>query len=856
MKHAALLLATLSIAAVANAAPTAQPTYRAEQFTDFVGINGSPIQLHVITDGPFAGAGKTYDPQVFYDLGVRHYRTGLFNDLTRPDHAQQIADAWKQQGVTAMLLIDPHKTETPEKVMGKLRAFTPGSVAELEGPNEVNNKFPPQQLNLRYKGKTDEAAGAAFMDDVYAAVKADSATRGINVVAYTAIFTDYHLARPHQAFDFANMHSYQGYNVPSSSLEPNELNFNNILPGGAVIKPFVPTECGYNVQPDISNGTGGTGSLRAQALNIPMLLAEYFRHGIPRAYLFALDNADGYGLLESDLKTKRPSYNALRSLLGVVQDASWDKTAHRWAGGGFTPRALLYSLDGAPPTVHTLTLQKHTGEYLLLIWNEVRNFDQDAHKEIVNDPVPVTLRFRTPLQASAELLTQNSGGAYDTTRQTISDASLRVAVPSSVMIIRLKRHSGQKAIAISAPTALAGSTTESSVHIAWKTQDRKMDGGYFVYRNGQFLASTADLAFDDRSSWIRPGLGYRYAVQRYDADGNMSPRAEIVVKTPDRRPDLVCASADIPETRPGDRVVFRGVIKNVGDGPTPPDTVCGLTFFVDGKYTSYSTTDGKPMAPGESRILTANGGHDWIAAAGAHLLRVQVDDINRIPDERSKENNNIDRSFTVREAVAPSHGGSLDGAADPSPGQVDLTQDGTLDWVHWGLGGKTGVNRKAAGGHQIGDLTMVGSGYVDATSGFGMSAKWSDGAPTKQVEDTHASLWLNSVGYGYRFTAPADTTPRVLKIYVGGIEGAGCTLTAHLSDDSASDYVSNTFNGNLSNDWSPVPGGFTGMYTIRYRAGSPNQTLEITWKLTSEPNRYLGQARLLAATLASDPERR
>lgn len=193
--------------------------------------------------------------------------------------------------------------------------------------------------------------------------------------------------------------------------------------------------------------------------------------------------------------------------------------------------------------------------------------------------------------------------------------------------------------------------------------------------------------------------------------------------------------------------------------------------------------------------------------------------------------------------------GSLLGTADPAPGSVDLTAEGTEDWVHWGQGGKEGVKRKASGGNKIGTLLDVGTGYRDATVGEGMSVRWSDGAPTAKVDDSHSGLWLNGVGHGYRFSAPADTHERTLRVYVSGIEGAGCVLSAHLSDGSAPDYVSPTFDGNLSNSWSAVPGGFTGVYTLRYRAAGPGQTLVVTWTLTTEPNRFLGQARLQAATL-------
>ena len=827
----------------------APPAFRAEQFTDFVGINGSPLQFHVIPDGPYAGAGKTYDPQVFYDLGIRYYRTGLFNDLTRPDQPEQVRAAWDKYGVRPMLLIDAGKTKTPEDVLAKLRRYAPGSVGEIEGPNEVNNKFPPQDLNIKYKGKTDEAGGAAFMDDVYTAVKADSATRAIPVIAYTAIFTDYHLARPYVAFDFANMHSYQGYDVPSSSLLMNETRFNNVLPSGASIKPFVPTECGYNVQPDRSNGTNNTGSLRAQALNIPMLLAEYFRHGIRRTYLFAIENADGYGLLEDDRTTKRPSYFALKNFLATIKDADWDSRTHKWVGGDFAPRALLFNLDGAPPTVHTLTLQKKDGEYLLLVWNEVRNFDQDTHKDIVNVPVPVTLRLQTPVGASATVLTQNAAGGYDVQKLALSHGTLALEVPSSVMIVRLTASAAPLRPLPAAPTALHGTATENAIHLAWSAPAGKSaPAGYFVYRNGGFLSATRGLSFDDASAWVRPGIGYTYSVQSYDRAGGLSPRVAAVIVTPDRRPDLVCTDVEVPQVKTGDAVAFRATLRNIGDGATPNDTVGGLTFFVDGKYTSYVTTDGTPFAPGESRIMTASGGGvngKWIATPGAHFLRVQVDDNDRVPDERSKENNNVDRSLLVDVRAA----GELLGAADPAPGQTDLTSEGTADWVHWGQGGKEAINRKASGGNKIGALADIGTGYRDATVGEGMSVKWSDGSPTARVDDSHSGLWLNGVGHGYRFTAPAGVQEHVLRVYVGGIEGAGCTLTAHLSDSSAPDYVSPTFDGNLSNPWSPVPGGFSGVYTLRYRAAGPGQTLVVTWTLASEPNRFLGQARLQAATL-------
>ncbi|MDR3710907.1 MAG: CARDB domain-containing protein [Capsulimonadaceae bacterium] len=839
---AALSAATAFAAANTPLPLPAQPTFTADSFTDFVGLNASPFERY-LDSGPFKGAGTKYAPEVFFDLGVRHYRTGLKHDLTLPDQPERISNAYRKYGAQAMLLISPGKIAGPDAIVARLKLYTPGSVDLLEGPNEVNNKFPPQLLNLRYKGKTDEAAGAAFMNDVYAAVKGDPATKSICVVAYTAIFTDYHLARPHDAFDYANMHSYQGYDVPSSSLRTNEIRSNNILPVGATIKPYVPTECGYNVQADRSNGANGVGSLRAQVLNIPMLLAEYFRHGIKRAYLFALHNADGYGLLEDDQETKRPSYYALKSLLAEIKDADWDPSALKWTARPFRPKALLFSIAGAPASVHTVTLQKQSGQYELLIWNEVVNFDQNRRADVANPPVQATIQFQTPLKPDATILTQNDSGRYDAAPVRLAGGKLDIAVPSSVTIIRLTPAAPTSSTPPLPPKGLVATTTENSAHVEWKAGKDPV-AGYFVFRNGDFLTATAGTSYDDTSNWIMPSLGYTYTIKAFTKAGEVSDAANVVAVTPDKRPDLVCVRMDAPAAHAGEPVTFRATVRNAGNGATPADTPIGVTFFVDGRYTSYGVTEGQPLLPGQSVEIVANSA--WKATQGAHILKGLLDDVNRIPSELNKENNVVDRTLPVDVSAA----GALSGSGDPAPGAANLTALGDEDWAAWGVGGKDIAIRKTNGAGKIGDLRFAGNGFVDTTSGCPVGLAWGDGVPTQTVSNLHTGLWMNGVDHAYMFDAAADATPRTLRVFVAGIEGAQGKLTAHLSDGSAPDYVSDSFNGDLAMSWAAVPGGFSTVYTIRYHAASANQKLTVTWALASEPNRFLGQIRLQAAALA------
>ena len=527
-----------------------------------------------------------------------------------------------------------------------------------------------------------------------------------------------------------------------------------------------------------------------------------------------------------------------------MKDAQWNARTHKWEGGdGFAPRSLLFTLEGAPATVHTLTLQKKSGEYLLLIWNEVANFSEATKKDIANPAVPVTLHFTTPLHPTARILTQTDAGPYSIREQMLEGSGLRVEVPSSVAIVKLQPRPHADHVAPAAPEDVRGTATENRIALSWKPSRARDVVGYFVFRNDALAATTRGTSYDDSSAWIRPGLGYRYSVQAYDRAGNMSPRGEAVVPTPDNRPDLIVSDVEVPECKPGDKVRFKASVRNAGRGATPHETEVGVTFFVDGQYTAFATAP-KVLQTGESLALEAGGA--WTATPGADILRVMTDDINRVPGEANENNNDADRSLLVDVAGK----GSLRGASDPAPGQVDLTQEGTLDWVHWGLSGNTSVVRKAGAGLIRAELRKSGEGYRDATPGFGMSVKWSDGAPVREMTDTHASLWWNGVGHGYTMEAPADTSDRVLRVYVGGIEGGRGKLTAHLLDGSAPDYVSTTWNGNRAFDWSPVPGGFTAVYTLRYRTASPGQTLQVTWTLDGEPNRFLGQARLQAVTLA------
>jgi hypothetical protein len=160
------------------------------------------------------------------------------------------------------------------------------------------------------------------------------------------------------------------------------------------------------------------------------------------------------------------------------------------------------------------------------------------------------------------------------------------------------------------------------------------------------------------------------------------------------------------------------------------------------------------------------------------------------------------------------------------PATVDLTAEGTLDWVHWGYPDKAGVNRKAGGEHPIVDLSPQGS---DPLPTGGPTFQWTDGSPTASAT-TPLGVYSNyaCVPPYFTWTVEATTTQRTLRLYISA--NTPTTLTAHLSDGSAPDAILTS--SEVTAD-------------VSFRAATDGQTLTVTWT----PNGTGGTFQVWAATL-------
>jgi hypothetical protein len=189
-------------------------------------------------------------------------------------------------------------------------------------------------------------------------------------------------------------------------------------------------------------------------------------------------------------------------------------------------------------------------------------------------------------------------------------------------------------------------------------------------------------------------------------------------------------------------------------------------------------------------------------------------------------------------------GGALAGTVENPPAQVNLPTEGTIDWAHWGLNSNTSFNHKSGAVQNISDLTVVGPHPILRYSNNFTRFSWSDGAPVLAATESPTGVFVLGQDSGFMLTAPADPSPRRLKVYVGGY-GMKANLQAWLSDLSAPAYTDGSVS-NLFDDSYAV-------YTLDFAAASAGQSLIVQYRVDALFDPEFGNVTLQAATLSSPP---
>lgn len=184
-------------------------------------------------------------------------------------------------------------------------------------------------------------------------------------------------------------------------------------------------------------------------------------------------------------------------------------------------------------------------------------------------------------------------------------------------------------------------------------------------------------------------------------------------------------------------------------------------------------------------------------------------------------------------------GGTLNGSVAFPPDSVDLTAEGNVDWIHWGLTNSTSVNRKALFPKQISTFTKIGTNSVQQLTDSYPAWAWSDGTPTVATNTT-TGVFSYGMTNGFQLSIPADTVLKTFKVYVG-YYGASANFQAWLSDFSAPAFTDKT----LTNAY----GTSYAVYSLDFAAASAGQTLNIKYTSDYLFDQDFGNVALNAATL-------
>jgi hypothetical protein len=115
--------------------------------------------------------------------------------------------------------------------------------------------------------------------------------------------------------------------------------------------------------------------------------------------------------------------------------------------------------------------------------------------------------------------------------------------------------------------------------------------------------------------------------------------------------------------------------------------------------------------------------------------------------------------------------GAVSLATGEVPSLVDLTAEGTRDWVHWGEEGTVSLERDKNGGFAILEGTPSAPRFRHALSPQRFS--WTGGDPVDHSDGTPTGIRTCGSGNGFTLSAPAGTGTRVLRLYLGVVSARG-----------------------------------------------------------------------------------
>ena len=423
MRIVAILAVVIGAVVIPMRIPKAYGQVRSISTSQLVQMIGVNVHMRY-TDGAYAN--PTNVLQALRFLGVSHVRdlmpgTGAPADMQARDALRRMVF----EGIKLNLIFSGGwRPAEAVDLVRNLEKAVPGSVASVEGYNEINN-FP-----VTFEDQSGLAAAAAGQKALYQSFKGSLDVRHIPVIDMTGFEM---LKDPKFTYgsslegyaDVMNVHAYaQNGQQPSIWINPEKIEAYKSL---QQVLPKVITEFGYSTMPQSGWLVIGVDE-RTQAKGLLNGLFDAARSGYDKLYFYELldqkpDPASKqlefhFGLFTFENRPKVAA-QAIRNLLQVLGE--------RESGSAAEPNRPepngSFHLDVQKPErgdqFFTLGLMKSDGTQVAAVWRETMFWDRDTGQPLEADGITATLTFDKPCESvkvydvlrSSEPTAVSTGGA-------------------------------------------------------------------------------------------------------------------------------------------------------------------------------------------------------------------------------------------------------------------------------------------------------------------------------------------------------------------------------------------------------------------------------------------------------------
>ena len=434
-----------------------RPIGSTESFRDSIGVN-----THINdTSGGYGNISKVISNLDY--IGVTHVRDGLTGSLST-----ELFEVLANNDITFSLLTSGNNgasLSSQISAIAKLESLY-NAIDYVEGPNETDY-FP-----ISYNGLTGFAATRAFQSALYSAVHGNSALSGTPVIQTSLGDGNSYsqLGNLSSSADYSNIHSYYfgwGFTRSVADQVPERIaEAQTISPG----KDTVATEGGWSTATYSSDGYGVNERTQA-VLTLNMLLDQY-KDGVDRTYIYELVNSGtysstnlqtGFGLFNAD-GTPKQAATALHNLNSILSDPA--------AGTkGVSLTNLGYTLQGMPTEGQDMLLQKSSGNYDLVLWNEPTIWNTTTHSAYSIASQTVTINFDNAQSGTIydPLLGSTAIASFSNTK------SVQVALSDHPLVVEV----GTAATATVATDTATTGTNKIVLHVS---EDAYQGDAQFVVR--------------------------------------------------------------------------------------------------------------------------------------------------------------------------------------------------------------------------------------------------------------------------------------------------------------------------------------------------------------------------------------